>query len=126
MVALCRSSDFFEVVGLGLHLVEQSCIFNCDDGLVGEGLDELDLFVVEGAGFAAEQRDNPNWRPIPQQGNAEASAKLARLRVLFERVFWVRLDILDLNGFAVEQHPPAYCPPFRHDWDAANFGHELV
>ena len=31
---------FLEIAGLGLHLVEQARIFDCDHGLVGEGLDQ--------------------------------------------------------------------------------------
>ena len=60
--------QLFEVAGLGLHLVEQSCIFDCDDGLVGEGLDELDLFVVEGAGSVRSSEITPIGSPIRNKG----------------------------------------------------------
>ena len=33
--------------GARLHLIEQSRVLNRDHGLVGEGLDELDLLVGE-------------------------------------------------------------------------------
>ena len=42
-VAVCCCSDFAELGGARLHLVEQPHILDGDHRLVGEGLDELDL-----------------------------------------------------------------------------------
>ena len=46
-VAVCCSSDSLKIVGTLTQLVEQACVLDGDDGLGGEGLDELDLFVGE-------------------------------------------------------------------------------
>ena len=45
-VAVCCCSDFLEVARLRLHLVEQPRILDRDHGLVGEGLDQLDLALA--------------------------------------------------------------------------------
>ena len=49
---------FLEVARLGLHLLEQPHVLDGDDGLIGEGLDELDLARREGAGLGPRQREN--------------------------------------------------------------------
>ena len=68
----------------------------------------------------------PMGGAVPQHGNAEAGAKPAHLRVFFECVFGVGLDVVNLNGFAFEQHAPADRPPLRHNRKPADCGHELV
>ena len=49
-VAVCCCSDSRQIVGALLHLVEQPRVLDGDHGLVGEGLDQLDLLVGERLG----------------------------------------------------------------------------
>ena len=49
-----------EVAGLGLHLVKQPHILDRDHRLVGEGRDQLDLFVGKGPHGATQQRERAN------------------------------------------------------------------
>jgi len=66
---------FFEIAGLGLHLVEQLYVLDCDDSLVGEGLEELDLLFAERASDEAEQADDAEGLPIPNERYAEYRPK---------------------------------------------------
>ena len=50
-VAVCCCERFGELGGARLHLLEQPRILDRDDGLVGEGLDELDLLSVKWPGL---------------------------------------------------------------------------
>src|SRR6516225_6211845 len=59
---------FLEIMGLGLHLVEQADIADRDDGLVGERLQEFDLLVVEGLHFDAAKRNDADRLTLPQKG----------------------------------------------------------
>ena len=43
LVAVCCSSDFGQLARARLHLLEQPRVLDGDDGLVGEGLEQLDL-----------------------------------------------------------------------------------
>ena len=62
---------FLEIVRLGLYLVEQLYVLDCDDSLVGEGLEELDLLFAERASDEAEQADDAEGLPIPNERYAE-------------------------------------------------------
>src|SRR5262249_50300238 len=59
----CRAADDLEYVGGGglllegfAQLVEQARVLDGDDGLSGEGLDELDLLIIERLGVTASGR----------------------------------------------------------------------
>ena len=54
-VAVCCSSDFGEIVGALLYLVEQPDVLDRDHRLVGEGRDKLDLLVGKGRDSSAGQ-----------------------------------------------------------------------
>jgi hypothetical protein len=56
----------FEVESLRLHLVEQPCVLDRDNGLIGEGFQEIDRFVVERAGVAARDADRAYRNAIAQ------------------------------------------------------------
>ena len=69
----CRAADDLEHVGGGglllqrfTQLVEQPRILDGDDGLIGEGLNELQLFVGKGTGFRSENDDRTDRLSIPK------------------------------------------------------------
>ena len=68
-----RRADCLQYFGGGrlmlqrlLGLVEQPHVLDGDDGLVGEGLDEADLPLVEGPDFAAPGGHDADERGVPQ------------------------------------------------------------
>ena len=56
-----------QISGPGLQFLEQPDVLDRDDGLVGEGLDEVDLLVGEGSHHPAPDRDDPDRRALPHQ-----------------------------------------------------------
>ena len=58
---------FREVAGLRLHLVEQPHVLDRDHGLVGEGLQQLDVMVGEGAGLLSRDHDQADRRSLAHQ-----------------------------------------------------------
>jgi hypothetical protein len=69
--------DLEDLCGRGLLLqcllgfVEQAHVLDRDHRLVGEGLDETDLPLVEGPDFAAPGGDDADERGVPQHRHGE-------------------------------------------------------
>ena len=75
-VAVCMLQRLGEVVRLGLHLVEQPRVLDRDHRLVGEGSDEIDLALREGAGrLRARQDEHAHHLAVAQQRHAEQRAR---------------------------------------------------
>ncbi len=70
-VAVCCSSDFGELGGARLHLVEQPHVLDRDHRLVGKGGDQLDLPVGERPNLVTRQDDHADRAAFAQQRNAE-------------------------------------------------------
>ena len=66
---LCR------IAGARLHLLKQSRILNCDDGLIREGIDELDLTFGERANFDAPDEDYADCLASVDQGDGQRGAE---------------------------------------------------
>ncbi len=62
---------FLDLVQRLLGLVEQAHVLDRDHGLVGEGLDEADLPLVEGPDFAAPGGHDADERGVPQHRHGE-------------------------------------------------------
>jgi hypothetical protein len=58
-----------EVAIARLQLLEQPDVLDRDDGLVGEGLQEGDLFVREASRFAPRDPDCAERQPVPHHGH---------------------------------------------------------
>src|SRR4030095_2961927 len=56
---------------LGLKLGEEADVLDGDDGLVGEGLDQGDLLVEEGAHFEPEGGKAPDGNAVAKKGDGE-------------------------------------------------------
>ena len=83
-----RAADDFQHLGGGglllqrlgqiararLHLVEKPHVLDCDHGLVGEGLDQLDLASAEYAWLRARDDDSTDERLVADEGDAEQGA----------------------------------------------------
>ena len=76
-VAVCCCSDSASRRVRCLHLVEQPHILDRDHGLVGEGLQQLDLLVAERPHLGAAEHDGADRFALPQQRNAERCVRMA-------------------------------------------------
>jgi hypothetical protein len=106
---------FLQLRGPRLHLLEQPDIVDGDDGLVGEGLDELDLLVREGLNEAAGQDDDARHHSIPQQRDAERRAEAA-VSILVLGVLGIRQDVGYLDRTALQCDPSGDRAPRDREW----------
>ena len=106
---------FLEVARLRLHLVEQARVLDRDDGLVGEGLDELDLLVVERAEPRCASRRARRSARRRASSECRDRCGVRRLSAFARPVFGVGLDVLHVNGSAFQHSPPADRAPLGHD-----------
>ena len=84
--------------------LEQSRVLNGDDGLVGEGLDQLDLLLGERPYGSAMQDKHADWNPSAKKGHAEDCRKLRSLavsgrRILDQHIEFGRTSVKFVNGF---------------------------
>ena len=63
-----------------LHLVEQPDILDGDHGLIGKGLQQLDVMVVKRPGLRARDGDHADGGSVAQQRHDQAAAVAAQLR----------------------------------------------
>src|SRR5262249_59396306 len=80
-----RTADDLEHVGGGglllqrlPQLVEQTCVLDGDDGLVGETLDQLDLLVGERSNLLPKNVDNTNQLAPFEHRDREHCSKAAQ------------------------------------------------
>src|SRR5262249_39094361 len=90
-------------------------ILNCDHRLVGEGRCKFDLFVVERPHYFARQYDNADRHSFAQERHAEHGAKLAEPWGLGQRILWIVLNVMYVNGVAFKYHPASYGPGSWHN-----------
>ena len=69
------SSDCGELARARLHLLEQPHVLDRDHGLVGEGLDDLDLARRESPGSRRVSTSAPSIPSLPKQRNAEQGTR---------------------------------------------------
>ena len=71
---------FREVARARLHLVEQPNVADGDDGLIGKGLQQLDMVIVEAAWLCPRNRNEANGLAVAKQGNAQQTAPTTQPR----------------------------------------------
>src|SRR5262249_523789 len=69
--------------------LKQPRVLNCDNRLVSEGFDQLDLLVSEWPYGSPVQDEHPNWNPLMKKRHPEDCAIAAESRELTEGVFWI-------------------------------------
>ena len=119
------SQQFLKVARARLHFVEQARVFDGDDGLVGEGLNEFDLLGVERANLGAHQSQHADRGAVAHHRNAEAGAEFASFSEVLRPIFGVGLDVFHLNRFAFQHNPPADRAPLGRYRYVADLIHEL-
>jgi hypothetical protein len=101
-----------KLTALLCYLVEQPSVLDRDDGLVCEGVDELDLAVGEWAHFRAPDEDHANCRACVDQRDAERGAPTAlegRLPAFGVFILFGE-DVGDVNRSLVDDRTPCYVP----------------
>jgi hypothetical protein len=64
-----------------LQLLEEAGVLDGDDGLGGEGLEELDLLVGERAELHSAEQDRPDRYPLAEEGSGKRGSVAVPLRV---------------------------------------------
>src|SRR6516225_1534624 len=99
-----------ELVCALMQFGNQPRIFDRDNGLVRKILNDLDLFVCEGANSKPHQRNDADRMTVAQQWNAEAGA-ISDLPLRFvKRVFGIGQHVCDLHCLASVATRPKTLP----------------
>ena len=104
----CRGLLFERLLNIArarLHLVEQAHILDCDDGLVGEGLDEFDLARTEGAGLRLSDDENAFDPIVAEQRHSEQRPRAVEF-IRGVRVVLVLKDVRNDDDLACQHDPP--------------------
>ena len=99
-VAVCCSRVSVEIAVARLQLLEQADVLDGDDGLVGEGLEELDLRVGEGPGRVRATKITPMTCPSRTIGTPRQAAVAARPRRALLLVAGIVEHVRDVNDRA--------------------------
>ena len=107
---------------LFLELREQPDVLNGDDCLIGEGLEQSDLFVRERVHLGAPEHYRAHRRSLPQQWNAQyrSPAMLMSQGLAFGKALHLGLNISHVNSPPLEHRAPRDGPPY--DWNEAAHG----
>ena len=112
-----------ELTALVLDFVEQPHVLDRDCGLVGEGLNQLDLLVGEGAHLGAGQGEHADRHALAQHRYTEGRANPGSSQV--KRIILIGLYIRDMNRAAFEQRTSGDIAPFRFDQHTSHTLHEF-
>jgi hypothetical protein len=96
---------FGQVLVPALQLLEEPHILDRDDGLVGEGPHQLDLFIAEGLDLRPPDRDDSDDGGFPEHRDGEDCADLFAALTRSPTVFGVRQDVRDVNDPLVRERP---------------------
>src|SRR5215468_8395721 len=102
-----------ELVCALMQFGNQPRIFDRDNGLVSKVLNDLDLFVCEGANSKPHQRNDADRMTVAQQWNAEAGAISELLLRFMKRVLRIRQYVSNLHWLSLYCHTPQNATPAR-------------
>ena len=85
-----------------LHFIEQPHILDGDNGLIGESLEELDLFLAERASHEAEQADDAECLSIPNERYAECRPEAHQLLCTLTLPIRIGKHVGNMSGAAVD------------------------
>src|SRR5579864_3504149 len=105
-MGICEGAILF------LKLIKQTDILDGNDGLVGEGLKELDLNLREGSGGIPRYRDRPNGPAVTEHRYAQHASQAGRCSEV-EVVFRILQNIGDVYGTSIEDRSAVRGPPSR-------------
>src|SRR5262249_6028962 len=104
-----------KLAALVLDFVEQTHVFERNHRLVGKGRDKLNLLVTEGAFSFASQNDNPDGGSFSQKWYPKHGVEAALPSDPRNCVFWIGLNVGNMNGFALKQTSPSDAASVRPD-----------
>src|SRR5262249_38103344 len=96
-----------------LELAEQPHVLDGDDGLIGEGLQQVDLVFGKWPGLRTRYRDDTDWIAFPQHGHEETAPPADGADQPLMLVLEIGLDIRDVNDGALEDRTPVQQGPCR-------------
>src|SRR5262249_3385148 len=85
-----------------LHLLEQPRVFNGDNGLVGEGLQQFYFIVGERSGIGAPDVEDTNRCAFPHHGYPNATSHTQRAGYFSMTILWVGLNIRYVDHLAIQ------------------------
>src|ERR1700688_2488365 len=103
---------FAEIVGFRLHLIEQAHIADSDHGLIGESLQQTDLFVPEGIYFEAAKQNRSDALTLAQQGHGQNAANALgayaarQFLAVGKLVALVGENVTHMHRLAIQKCPP--------------------
>src|SRR5438046_5566037 len=97
-----------EVAIAGFQLFEQPYILDGDDRLIGEGLKERDLLIIEGLGFVPAHGCRSDRLPRAQHGDRYLAPRAERLDHLTgqRRHCLLTFDVSDVERLPRQDDPP--------------------
>jgi hypothetical protein len=84
-------------VGLGLHLLEQPGVLDCNHCLVRKGLQKFDLSFGKRPYFGARKRQHARGDAIPQHRDSKHRSKVTEFLSLEESVFIIGQRVRKVN-----------------------------
>ena len=114
-----------ELPGARLHIFKKPRVLDCDDSLVGEGLDQRDLLFGEGPNGASSKRDHADRLSLPHERHPEQRAEMAEAPRLIPAIVWIPIHILNLNALAFEQGSTGDVSSLRLYWNGTNVLNEF-
>src|SRR5262249_34793257 len=91
---------------LRLEFRKESHVLDGDDGLVSEGLEQLDLLLAEGLDLGAPYKHRPDERPRPEERDTDDGAEASQSLIFGKSILGVGQDIENVNRLALEGDPP--------------------
>ena len=105
-----------------VELGEEAHVLDRDDGLVREGLEELDLAVREVAHLRPSDCDCPDRAALPDHRDRDDAAKGDDAGDRAEGEVGICVDIGDVGDDAVEDRPPRGATAIRRSGEGAAYG----
>src|SRR5262249_44732644 len=119
-----------QFAGASLNAFKQANILDCDCCLIGEGLDQCDLFISKRPDLRFRESDDALRNSFAEHRDGEHSPKSEYFLGLIECVFRVSQCIDDLHWTALEQGSAHRASAASADWGALpyfqKFGWQIV
>src|SRR6516225_6649971 len=114
-----------EIMRLGLHLAEQADVADRDHGLIGEGLQQFNLFLAEWTYLQTAKRNYSDALAFAQQRYGQHGASTVpacEFAAVGKLVAFRREEVMHMNSSAVDCRTPrdpqaVDWSPFPDDWD---------
>src|SRR5262245_6725478 len=112
------------------EFLEQPHVFNRNDRLVGEGLEQGNLLLIERTNFRAANHNDADWNTLSKQRSGKDSPSGCDCMGRFRELFEVCRDVMDVNHMAVDDssagdRATSDGPPHWRDWHRPTYCRSL-